>query len=99
MSGATAYTFKDFTDGITVTNADLGDTFALNSFAVDHADDDVTITYRLATGTSDSASITTSGSTLQQVVVDAIETLRHQLRFFCYLYCQFGCGSGHNHQH
>ena len=75
MSGATAYTFKDFTDGITVTNADLGDTFALNSFAVDHANDDVTITYRLATGSSDSASISTSGSTLQQVVVDAIETL------------------------
>ena len=75
MSGATAYTFKDFADGITVTNADLGDTFALNSFAADNAADDVTITYRLATGSTDSASISTSGSVLQQVVVDAIETL------------------------
>ena len=75
LSGVTSVTLNSFTDGLTVSNATLGTTFAMNDFVVDNAADDVTVGYKSATGSTDTASVSTSQSTLQQVVVDAIETL------------------------
>jgi S-layer protein len=75
LSGVTGVTLNKFTDGITVSNAILSTTFALNDFNVNNAADNVIIGYASVTGTTDSASISISNSTLQAVQVDFIETI------------------------
>lgn len=75
FSGVSSVILDDFVDGMTITNATLGTTVSITDASADNAADDINIGFASATGSSDAASVNTSNSTLQQLIVDSIDNL------------------------